>query len=50
VEHEAADADEEISKVSNGEDGVVAMLPAALDAFPGQIQEEEIGQSIDDLG
>ena len=49
MKHEAASADKEISKVSNGEDGVMAMLPAAFDAFPGKIQEEEIGQSIDNL-
>lgn len=50
MEHEAANAHQEISKVGNGEDGVVAMLPAALDAFVGKIKEEEIGQSVDDLG
>jgi hypothetical protein len=50
MEHEAAYADEEISKISNGKDRVVAMFPAASDAFPGQIQEEEVGQSVYDLG
>jgi hypothetical protein len=50
MEHETANADEEISKISNGKDRVVAMFPAASDAFPGQVHEEEIGQSINDLG
>ena len=50
VEHEAANADEEIAKVSDGEDVVMAMLPAAFDAFPGEIEEEKIGQGIDNLG
>lgn len=50
VEHEAANADEEIAKVSDGEDVVMAMLPAAFDAFPGEIEEQKIGQGIDNLG
>jgi hypothetical protein len=50
MEHETANADEEISKISNGKDRIVAMFPAASDAFPGQVHEEEIGQSINDLG
>ena len=50
MEHEAADANEEISKICNGEDSVMTMLLAAFDACPGKIDEEQIGQSVDDLG
>ena len=49
VEHEAADANQEITKISNGEYRVMAIFSAASDAFPGKIEEEKIGQSIDDL-
>ena len=50
VEHEAADANQEIAKISHGEYRVMAIFSAAFDAFPGKMEEEKIGQSIDDLG
>ena len=50
MKHEAANANKEVAKIGDGEDRVVAMLSAASDAFVRKIQEQEIGQSIDDLG
>jgi hypothetical protein len=50
VKHEAANANKEISEVGDGKYGIVAMFPAALDALGGKIEEEEIGQRVDDLG
>ena len=40
MEHEASNANQEIAKVGDSEDGVMAMLPAAIDACPGEVQEE----------
>ena len=50
VEHEAAEANEKIAKISNLEDGIMAVVSAALDALVGKIDEHEIGQGVDDLG
>ena len=50
VEHEAADADKEIPGIGDGKHGVVAMFLAAFDALIGEIEEEEIGQRVYDLG
>jgi hypothetical protein len=40
VEHEAANANKKVPKIGDGEDGVVAMLSAAFDAFVCKIQEQ----------
>jgi hypothetical protein len=40
VEHEAANANKKVPKIGDGEDGVMAMLSAAFDAFVGKIQEQ----------
>jgi hypothetical protein len=37
MEHKAANTNQEISEISNGEDGGVTMLPAAFDAFVGKV-------------
>jgi hypothetical protein len=50
VEHEAANSNKKVPKIGDGKDGVVAMLSAAFDTFVCKVQEEQIGQRIDNLG
>jgi hypothetical protein len=40
MEHEAANTNEKVPKIGDGEDGVVAMLSTAFDAFVGKIQKQ----------
>lgn len=49
VEAEAPGTHEHVPNESDQEYTVMAMLPAADNAFDGQVYEEEVGQSIDNL-
>ena len=40
MEHEAANADKKVPKIGDGEDRVMAMLSAAVDALVCKIQEQ----------
>lgn len=37
MEHEAADSDEEVAKVGNAEDKIVAMFAARFDSFVSEV-------------
>jgi len=50
VEHEAANADKKIPGIGDDKHGVMAMFLAAFEALVGEMEEEEIGQRVDDLG
>lgn len=49
MEQEASGADEQIPEEGDLEDRVMSMLPAVQDSFHTKIQEQEIGEGIDDL-
>jgi hypothetical protein len=40
MEHEAANTNEKVPKIGDGEDGIVAILSAAFDAFVCKIQKQ----------
>ena len=50
VEEEAAGADEEVADEADEEDGVMAVGTAAAYALVGEVDEEEIGEGVYDLG
>ena len=49
VEHEAAEAHEEVAPVGDDEDGVVAVLAAGFHTLVGQPDEHEVGERVDDF-
>ena len=50
VEEEAASADEQVADEADEEDGVVAVFAAGLDAPIGEVDENEVRESVDYLG
>ena len=50
VEEETARADEQIPDEADEEDGVVAVPAAGSDAQVGEVDEEEVGEGVDDFG
>ena len=50
MEHETADTHEEIPKVRDAEDGVVAVGAARSYTFVGKVDEHGVCQGINDLG
>ena len=50
VEEEAAGADDQVADEGEQEDAVVVLLQAVGDAAVGEVDEEQIGEGVDDLG
>jgi hypothetical protein len=50
VEEEAATSDQKVSEKRNLVDRIVAIFPAIENSFDTKPEEEQIGESIDDLG
>lgn len=50
VESEGAGADEQVAGEGDEEDAVVVVLEAGVHAFEGEVDEEEVGEGVDDLG
>lgn len=50
VEEEAAGADDQVADEGEQEDAVVVLLQAVGDAAVGEVDEEQVGEGVDDLG
>lgn len=50
VEGEGAGADEQVAHEGDEEDAVVVVLVAGVHAFEGEVDEEEVGEGVDDFG
>ena len=49
MKEKAPKSNQGVANIANQENGIVTMLPAALDADVGEIDEEKVRQCIDDL-
>jgi len=50
VEGEAAGADDQVADEGEQEDAVMVLLQAVGDAAVGEVDEEQVGEGVDDLG
>ncbi len=50
MEEEAARAHEQVADEGDDEDGVMVLLQAGLDSAASEVDEEEVGERVDDFG